>query len=103
MTDLNLFGWKMGGTTGKSGEAILKAMADNGAENGRPNLDGRPALLAALKAADSLVWSYDLDQRLFEFRGDLKNLGLPALWNRVFIDDLDPAFDAGECERLETV
>ncbi len=99
MTDLNLFGWKMGGTTGKSGEAVLK----DAIENGRPNLDTRPALLAALKAADSLVWSYDLDQRLFEFRGDLRNLGLPLLWNRVFIDDLDPVFEAGECERLEVV
>jgi len=99
MTDLNLFGWKMGGTNGKSGEAILRDAVDNG----RPNLDTRPALMTALRAADSLVWSYDLDQRLFEFRGDLKNLGLPALWNRVFIDDLDPVFEAGECERLETV
>jgi len=103
MTDLNLFGWKMGGTTGKSGEAILKDAAERGGENGRPNLDGRASLLAALKAADCLVWSYDLEQRLFEFRGDLKNLGLPPTWNRVFIDDLDPAFEAGECERLEVV
>jgi c-di-GMP-specific phosphodiesterase len=103
MTDLNLFGWKMSGTTGKSGEAVLKNLAERGGENGRPNLDGRPALMAALKAADCLVWSYDLEQRLFEFRGDLKNLGLPLLWNRVFIDDLDPAFEAGECERLEAV
>ncbi len=107
MTDLNLFGWKMGGTTGKSGEAILKTIVENGAErggeNGRPNLDARAAVLAALKAADCLVWSYDLEQRLFEFRGDLKNLGLPAMWNRVFIDDLDPVFEAGECDRLETV
>ena len=99
MTDLNLFSWKMGGTNGKSGEVILK----DAMENGRPNLDTRPALLAALKAADCLVWSYDLEQRLFEFRGDLKNLGLPLLWNRVFIDDLDPVFEAGECERLEAV
>ncbi|WP_443747828.1 putative bifunctional diguanylate cyclase/phosphodiesterase [Asticcacaulis solisilvae] len=99
MTDLNLFGWKMGGTTGKSGEAILKDAIDNG----RPNLDARQALMAALKAADCLVWSYDMEQRLFEFRGDLKNLGLPALWNRVFIDDLAPVFEAGECERLEAV
>ncbi len=99
MTDLNLFGWKMGGTTGKSGEAILK----DAMENGRPNLDARPSLMAALKAADCLVWSYDLDQRLFEFRGDLRHLGLPLLWNRVFVDDLDPVFEAGECERLEAV
>lgn len=99
MTDLNLFGWKMGGTNGKSGEAILR----DAVENGRPNLDARPAMMAALKAADSLVWSYDFDQRLFEFRGDLKNLGLPPLWNRVFIDDLSPVFESGECDRLETV
>src|SRR4051812_32308080 len=99
MTDLNLFGWKMGGTHGKSGEAILKDVS----ENGRPNLDGRVALMAALKAADSIVWSYDLDQRLFEFRGDLTNLNLPLMWNRVFIDDLDPVFEPGECERLELV
>ena len=99
MSDINLFGWKVGGATGKSGEDLLAATAPKT----RVNLDGPAAQLAAVRAADTLLWSYDPSQRLFEFRGDLKTLGLPPLWNRVFIDDLDPVFALGECQRLETV
>ncbi len=99
MSDISLFGWKVGGASGKSGEELLTAAAPKG----RVNLDGPAAQLAAVRAADTLLWSYDPAQRLFEFRGDLKTLSLPAMWNRVFIDDLDPVFAAGECQRLETV
>ena len=99
MSDISLFGWKVGGASGKSGEELLSAAAPKT----RVNLDGPAAQLAAVRAADTLLWSYDPSQRLFEFRGDLKTLGLPLMWNRVFIDDLDPVFAAGECQRLEAV
>ena len=100
MSDLNLFGWKMGGAAGKSGEEVLTEAAG---KPGRISIDSRTVQMAALRAADSLIWSYDLTQRLFELKGDLKQLGLPAMWNRVFIDDLDPIFEDGECDRLDAV
>ncbi len=96
MSDLNLFGWKV---SGKSGEDLLTQVKSNG----RLSLESRAVQLEALKAADSLIWSYDLSQRLFEFRGDLKSLNLPPMWNRVFLDDLDPIFESGEADRLDAV
>ena len=96
MSDLNLFGWKM---PGKSGEDLLMQVKSNG----RLSLESRAVQLEALRAADSLIWSYDLGQRLFEFRGDLKSLNLPPMWNRVFLDDLEPVFEPGETDRLDAV
>ncbi|MBW8880466.1 MAG: bifunctional diguanylate cyclase/phosphodiesterase, partial [Asticcacaulis sp.] len=66
-------------------------------------LDNRGAVMAAIDGADALLWSYDLRQRLFAFKGDLKHLGLPPLWGRVFLDDLHPAFELGETERLDSL
>lgn len=101
MSDINLFGWKMGGPSGRSGHELL-SNADSRAQP-RMSLDSRHTQMEALDGADTLLWSYDLSQRLFEFKGDLKHLGLPPLWGRAFLDDLDPAFEAGEVDRLDTV
>ncbi|ESQ89108.1 hypothetical protein ABAC460_13645 [Asticcacaulis sp. AC460] len=93
MSDINLFGWKMGGP---SGQDVLRDV------DPRMTIDSRAAQMEALKSADALLWSYDLSQRLFEFKGDLRHLGLPPLWSRVFLDDLDPAFEPGEVDRLDS-
>ncbi len=97
MSDISLFGWKMGGAGGKSGQDILAAarMDVHGAFDD-PNLQ-----LEALKAADSVFWSYDLTRKRFEFKGDLGALDLPPLWGRIFIDELIPLFERGEVDRLE--
>lgn len=97
MSDLNLFGWKLGATSPRSSD---ESSADAAVRLG---IDSRAVQMEALKASDSLLWSYDLGQRLFEFKGDLKNLNLPPMWNRVFLDDLDPIFEHGETERLDAV
>ncbi|MEI9906131.1 MAG: hypothetical protein WDN06_21170 [Asticcacaulis sp.] len=98
MSDISLFGWKMGGAGGKSGQDILAAarMDVHGAFED-PNLQ-----LEALKAADSVFWSYDLTRKRFEFKGDLGALDLPPLWGRIFIDELIPLFERGEVDRLES-
>ncbi|ESQ74471.1 bifunctional diguanylate cyclase/phosphodiesterase [Asticcacaulis sp. AC402] len=95
MSDIDFFGWKMGGPLGRSGQDVLSAV------DPRVSIDSRNAQMEALRSADTLLWSYDLSQRLFEFKGDLRHLGLPALWSRVLLDDLEPAFEAGEVDRLD--
>lgn len=106
MSDRNLFGWKIGGDVtsgegGKSGRDLLMTAQDK--VDARLNLDAPGMLMTALKAADTLLWTYDLTARRFEFRGNLKVLGLPATSNRVLLDDLAPALAEGEVERLEQV
>jgi len=106
MSDRHLFGWKIGGDAksgegGKSGHDLLMAAQDK-TEN-HLNLDAPGMLMNALKAADTLMWSYDLTAQRFEFRGELKILGLPLMWNRVFLADLEAALAEGEVERLEQV
>ena len=104
MSDRLLFGWKIGGEgarAGKSGHDLLMNAKDK--TEPRLSLEAAPAQAAALKAADTLLWAYDLAERRFEFKGNLKILGLPAMWNRVFLDDLEPAFEPGETERLDAV
>jgi c-di-GMP-specific phosphodiesterase len=106
MSDRNLFGWKIGGDAksgegGKSGHDLLMSAQDK--SEPKLSLDSPGVQAAALKAADTLLWAYDLQARRFEFRGSLKVLGLPAMWNRVFLDDLEPALAAGEVERLDQV
>ncbi len=117
MSERNLFGWKIGGDAksgegGKSGHDLLMAAQDRQPEADRPeardvdarlSLDAPAVQMSALKAADTLLWAYDLPARRFEFRGNLKILGLPALWNRVYLDDLEPALADGEVERLDQV
>ena len=101
MSEIELFGWKMGGPAGKSGRDLLSGVESR--SELKMALDSRRTQMEALDGADTLVWSYDLHQRLFEFKGDLKHLGLPPLWGRAFLDDLDPAFEPGEVDRLDTV
>ena len=106
MSDRNLFGWKIGGDAksgevGKSGHELLATVQEK--VDMRLNLDAPGMQMNALKAADTLLWTYDLAARRFEFRGNLKVLGLPAMWNRVFLDDLAPALIEGEVERLDQV
>src|SRR6185437_3424388 len=106
MSERNLFGWKIGGDArsgeeSKSGQELLMSAPDK--SDPRAGLESPAAQMGALKAADTLLWAYDLAARRFEFRGELKILGLPALWNRVFLDDLEPALAAGEVERLDRV
>ena len=97
MSDIGLFGWKMGGAGGRSGHDVLASA--------RPDsqglFDDPKTQLEALHAADSVLWSYDLSRKRFEFKGDLGALDLPPLWGRVFIDELAPLFEAGEVERLD--
>lgn len=81
---------------GPSGQDVLRDV------DPRLSIDSRAGQMEALKSADTLLWSYDLSQRLFEFKGDLRHLGLPPMWSRVFLDDLDPAFEAGEVDRLDS-
>ncbi len=102
MSDLNLFGWKLGGATGQSGEELLAETASQ-KETGRVSLDSRSTMMEALKAADSLIWSYDLSLNQFEFKGDVKGLNLPLLLGRVLLSDLAPALEPGETERLDTL
>lgn len=104
MSDHHLFGWKIGSEGargGKSGHDLLMNAKDK--TEPRLSLEAAPAQAAALKAADTLLWAYDLAERRFEFKGNLKILGLPAMWNRVFLDDLEPAFEPGETDRLDAV
>ncbi len=104
MSDRLLFGWKIGSDAthgGKSGHELLMGAKDK--SEPRLSLEAAPAQASALKAADTLLWAYDLAERRFEFKGNLKILALPAMWNRVFLDDLEPAFAPGETERLDTV
>ncbi len=106
MSERNLFGWKIGGDAksgeeGRSGHDLLLNAQDKA--DVRLNLDAPGMQMTALKAADTLLWTYDLTARRFEFRGNLKVLGLPAMWNRVFLDDLAPALAEGEVERLDQV
>ena len=97
MSDISLFGWKMGGAAGRSGHDVLASS--------RPDsygvFDDPQSQLDALQAADSVFWSYDLTRKRFEFKGDLGALNLPPLWGRVFIDELMPLFERGEIDRLE--
>ncbi len=106
MSERNLFGWKIGGDAksgegGKSGHDLLMSAQDKAEP--RLSLDSSTVQMNALKAADTLLWAYDLSARRFEFRGNLKILGLPAMWNRVFLDDMEPALADGEVERLDQV
>jgi len=106
MSERNLFGWKIGGDAksgdgGKSGHDLLVSAQDKAEP--RLSLEAPGVQMTALKAADTLLWAYDLTARRFEFKGDLKVLGLPAMWNRVFLDDLEPALAEGEVGRLEQV
>ncbi len=106
MSERNLFGWKIGGDAnsgegGKSGHDLLMTAHDK--SEPRLSLEAPGVQMSALKAADTLLWAYDLAARRFEFKGNLKVLGLPALWNRVFLDDLEPALAGGEVERLDQV
>ncbi len=106
MSERNLFGWKIGGDAksgegGKSGHDLLVSAQDK--SEPRLSLEAAGVQMSALKAADTLLWAYDLTARRFEFKGDLKVLGLPAMWNRVFLDDLEPALADGEIARLDQV
>ena len=106
MSERNLFGWKIGGDAksgedGKSGHELLMSAQDK--SEPRPSLENPGVQMNALKAADTLLWAYDLAARRFEFRGELRILGLPPMWNRVFLDDLEPALAAGEVARLDQV
>ncbi|HVZ29655.1 MAG TPA: bifunctional diguanylate cyclase/phosphodiesterase [Asticcacaulis sp.] len=97
MSDLNLFGWKLGGEGG--GEPNAETASAQSA--GRVNLDSRAVLMEALKAADSLIWTYDLTQNQFEFKGDVRGLNLPLVLGRGLLSDLAPAFEPGEMDRLD--
>jgi c-di-GMP-specific phosphodiesterase len=104
MSERNLFGWKIGGDAksgeeGKSGQELLMSAQDK--SDPRLSLESPAGQTSALKAADTLLWSYDFTARRFEFRGDLRIFGLPVMWNRVFLDDLEPALAPGEVERLD--
>ncbi|ESQ83652.1 hypothetical protein AEAC466_11640 [Asticcacaulis sp. AC466] len=96
MSDINLFGWKMGGPGGRTGHEVLGAARDR-----VPSLDDPRTQSDALRAADSLLWSYDLPQGRFEFRGDTLALDLPPLKGSLGLDELAPVFDKGEIDRLD--
>jgi diguanylate cyclase (GGDEF)-like protein len=101
MSDINLFGWKLSGTadrpeldtrmSGDDGIAIPSFFADRQNE------------WAALSGADSLLWTYDLSQGRFEFKGDVRALDLPPLQGILRLEDIAPLFVKGETDRLERV
>ncbi|ESQ86933.1 putative bifunctional diguanylate cyclase/phosphodiesterase [Asticcacaulis benevestitus] len=97
MSDINLFGWKMGGPAGRTGHEVLSAVKD-GAQS---TLEDPQTQTDALRSADTLLWSYDLSHGHFEFKGDLRNLDLALLSGRVTLEDMTPVFASGEIERLE--
>ena len=97
MSDISLFGWKMGGASGRSGQEVLAAVQTEP----YAVFDDPQAQIDALKAADSVFWSYDLTRKRFEFKGDFSALDMPPLWGKVAIDELAPLFERGEVERLE--
>ena len=71
--------------------------------NPQADLQARDVQAEALKAADSLLWSYDLSYGRLEFRGDMRALDLPPVHGPVALDDLAPLFEKGEIGRLESV
>ena len=97
MSDINLFGWKMGGPAGRTGHEVLSAAK----ETLRHPLEDAQMQAEALRCADTLLWSYDLSHGHFEFRGDLRSLDLPPLNGRVTLEDITPLFVKGEIERLD--
>ncbi|CAL4867932.1 hypothetical protein MMA231_02205 [Asticcacaulis sp. MM231] len=97
MSDINLFGWKMGGPAGRTGHEVLSAAKDGVL----PTLEDPQTQTNALRSADTLLWSYDLSHGHFEFKGDLRNLDLALLSGRLTLEDITPVFASGEIERLE--
>jgi c-di-GMP-specific phosphodiesterase len=97
MSDINLFGWKMGGPAGRTGHEVLSAAK----EPLRHPLEDAQIQAEALRCADTLLWSYDLSHGHFEFRGDLRSLDLPPLNGHVTLEDIAPLFGKGEIERLD--
>ena len=101
MSDINNLGWTMTGSDSQSGHDIL--MTANAKFNPKADLGNADVQAEALRAADSLLWSYDLSQGRFEFRGDLRALDLPPMHGRMTLDDLAPLFEKDEIGRLESV
>jgi len=100
MSDINLFGWKLSGTADRPEPDARMTAEDKGAHS---FFDVRQNEWGALSGADSLLWAYDLTQGLFEFKGDVRALGLPPLQGLLGLEDIAPLFVKGETDRLERV
>ncbi len=106
MSDIDLFGWEMGGEASRSGHDILMGVKGRDMTNkgqAESLFDDPQMPWDALRGADSLLWAYDLSRGCFEFKGDMHALDLPPMHGPQTLQDLTALFAAGETDRLDTV